>query len=286
MTEMLNSLVSAIGDVCSDQQNDWLREALTKLENSKALAPDLGRCSTQARRQLGRQPLGAGYSPLISSVGPVAIDHWESGDAGRIAMILLCLQREPEQAETLVTSLFRQGDESERAAIVRGLALFPSADRLKSLALEAGRANSLVLVSSIALLNPYPAAYYSDREFNQMVLKALFVRLNADLIYGLGQRVNSELSRMCEDYVDELLAADRDVPPEIWMALLPYASVKGVEFVRRYLDDPNPLHRYYSAKAMVQSLKRFPELRAALDQRFSLETDEHVREILGAAAGG
>ena len=109
--------------------------------------------------------------------------------------------------------------------MLRGLALFPGGPALKSLALGAGRADSLLLFSALALDNPYPATYYAEQEFNQMVLKALFNRLSIERIEGLERRTGPDLARMCMDYIAERRAAGRDVPPDIWLALGPDAGV-------------------------------------------------------------
>lgn len=280
---MLERLLDALRGACSPEQAEWLRQALHELDRGTPLADDLSRLSAQARRRLGRHTLGADYSPLTTAAGPLPIEDWEAGDAGRVVLMLAALRQAPEPAEALVSAVFRRGDETERAALVRGLALFFPDDRLKPLAREAGRANSLLLVGAVSRKNPYPAAYYSEAEFNQMVLKALFVRLGVAGIFGLEARANPELSRMCADYVDELTAAGREVPPDIWLALLPHATPEGLAHARRFLSDDNPLHRRYAAEAMVRALDRFPELRADLAARRAHETDETVRGILAAA---
>lgn len=280
---MLERLLEALRGACSPEQAAWLQQALHELEHSSALAEDLGRYSAQARRRLGRHVLGAHHAPIETSVGPVPIDDWEAGDAGRAALVLAALPRAPEPAEGLITGLFRRGDETERAALVRGLALFFPDDRLKPLAQEAGRANSLLLAGAVSQRNPYPAAYYSEPEFNQMVLKSLFVRLGTAAIVGLEARANPELSRMCSDYVDELVAAGREVPPDIWLALMPYATPEGLAHVRHFLAGEDPRHRHYAALAMGRVLDRFPELRGDLAGRHTQEPDEDVRGILAAA---
>jgi hypothetical protein len=70
--------------------------------------------------------------------------------------------------------------------------------------------------NAVALQNPYPAEYFDNIAWNQMVLKALFVGSPLNLIYGLKQRNNSDLSQMLIDYADERKAANRDVSHELW----------------------------------------------------------------------
>jgi hypothetical protein len=60
----------------------------------------------------------------------------------------------------------------------------------------------------------YPARYFPDDAFNQMVLKALFVGAPLAQIYGLAERTTSELIRMAEAYASERRAAGRPVPED------------------------------------------------------------------------
>ena len=55
-------------------------------------------------------------------------------------------------------------------------------------------------LEAIACENPYPARYFPELNFNQMVLKALFTGVALARIIGCDGRVTSELSRMAADY--------------------------------------------------------------------------------------
>ena len=149
----------------------------------------------------------------------------------------------------LIDQIYQQGDESEMGAVTRGLILFQSAERLKPRALEVGRTNSKTLYSCLIRDNPYPARFYSDHEFNQLVLKALFLGLPIAYVYGLKTRSNPELSRMCEDYIDERLAAGRSIPVDIWLALAPHASGHGIQLLNCYMENEDSQHRPYATLA-------------------------------------
>jgi hypothetical protein len=148
--------------------------------------------------------------------------------------------------------------------------------------MESGRANSLALYAALALDNPYPSACYDDSAFNQLVLKSLFNDLPLARIIGLAERSNSELSQMCEEYRDERVAAGRCVPRDIWLALAPHASDRGLALALEALDDGDPEHRY---NAIVALSRRCDEQRVgrALSDRLARETDSKLCRLLRAA---
>jgi hypothetical protein len=72
----------------------------------------------------------------------------------------------------------------------------------------------------VACENPYPARHFPDRNFNQMVLKALFNGVALVRIVGLSSRLNGELSRMAGDYANERRVAGRSIPSDISLAMM------------------------------------------------------------------
>ncbi len=266
----------------SDEENPrlWLTEALEKVANSSDPENELLSLSARARRGLGDKPLGEAGDSIETPHGPLEIGYWSRGDAARTVLLLHLVLKLPENSAHWVNTLFRQGDEMERSAIVRSLVLFPTPEDLKPIALEAGRTNSLMLYSALALKNPYPAAFYEEHEYNQIVLKSLFTGLDISHVFGLQKRANRELSRMCEDYVDERLAAGRDLPKEIWLAIGPHASQHGEELMVRFLNEDDPIHRYYAAIALARRLPEHDQLRHPMAKRLGTESETSIRAIL------
>ena len=225
----------------------WLQQACDDLKSSTNLSNDLSMYSAMAMRKLG--PNVAKPHTIETTSGLLSVDHWSLGDIGRMVLLLESAQHAGTDWVSITNTMFRNGDEGERAAITSGLVLLPSPAKLKPLALEAGRVNSLRLFSALALQNPYAAANYNDHEFNQLVLKAIFTELAVEMIVGLEQRANQELSRMCEDYIDERVAAGRDIPVDIWLALAPYASERGEKLLSKHLHSSDARHQHYAQLA-------------------------------------
>jgi hypothetical protein len=252
---------------------DWLDSAYKKLESSEDLLNELAILNAMARRKMDHGKIAESRYFLDTSHGSMDISLWEKGDAARVLLILKAIDLDTTGSIQLVKDLYNLSDENEKAAIVRGLILFNETDALKSIALEAGRTNSIVLFESLATLNPYPAAYYTEAEFNQLVLKALFVGVNICNVYGLAERANPELSRMCEDYVEERVLADRSVPSDIWLALGPHASPEAETLMIEYCAHPEKAHRYYAILALNGRTEQNPELKNIIDSRLAEEPD-------------
>jgi hypothetical protein len=277
------ALVEALTAVLPGPAQAWLAQALSSLAASQDPGGTLAQLCAAARRELGDEPLGAPAATVETAAGPLAVAAWPRADAGRVALALAAATARPDDSTRIVEAAYRAGDERERAALVRGLALLPDPASLKPIALATGRTNSVPLYSALALDNPFPAAYYSEHELNQLVLKALFIGIPIERVHGLAARANPELSRMCEDYADERLAAGRSVPSDIWLALAPFASAHGEQLLLEHLSSADPAHRYYSATAARTRRPLSAALAGALAERLRVETDARIRAALSAS---
>lgn len=147
-------------------------------------------------------------------------------ELARTALVLAALERHDEPA--LIVQLYRAGELAEQQSVLRMLAHLPEPQRFTELAIEACRTNARSVFAAIALDNPFPAAWFPDPAFHQMVLKALFLELSAASIVQLPARVTAELQRMVVGYADERRAAGRTVPDDIgWILQLPITRGSG-----------------------------------------------------------
>lgn len=263
----------------SEPGGKWLQDALQAISTSNQLSQDLGFYSAMAKRKLGAallQPAGA----FDTNFSPLDIHRWTAADAARLILLISAIDCDPEHTEMLITSYYKMGDESEHIALVRGLIFFAPGDYLTELALNAGRTNSLKLLAALTLDNPYPACFYSEQAFNQMVLKDLFLGLTIERIEGIEQRANPDLARMCESYVVEREEAGRPVPVDIWLAIGPFASETGRQQIIKYLSHDEIGHRYYCSLALVQRLAQDPTLQPILKQRLDTEQEPIIHKLL------
>ena len=144
------------------------------------------------------------------------LDHGTLAEFGRIAILALAAAHLPADGfSAALRDCFDGGDTAERRAILRALPLLPEPERFLQAAAEACRSHVQPVFEAIACENPYPAAYFPDLNFNQMVLKGLFTGTALIRIIGLKRRITPELIRMARDYASERQAAGRSVPPDI-----------------------------------------------------------------------
>lgn len=182
---------------------------------------------TRAPLRVGRTPLALTPEQLtdLQSAAPgVGFDRWTRDDAAR-ALLLMAYRRELETSGKTdqafvdaAIACFEQGDAREQQSWLRALPLWPEASAFLPYAIDACRTNIVPVFEALACENPYPATHFPDRNFNQVVLKAMFNNIALSRIVSLRSRLNSELTRMARDYAAERTAAGRSVPADIHLA--------------------------------------------------------------------
>jgi hypothetical protein len=190
---------------------DWVDRALT------AIGPPLDRDAftaayTAAARRVGK------VTPALAGgeAGRAGEATWSRDEMMRGALLIMAAEvTAPETLQSLVDDLYHHGDNRERQAVLRVLPLLPEPERFIPLAVEACRTSIQPLFEAIACENPYPAAHFPEPNFNQMILKALFIGVPLRRIVGLPERVTGELKRMAADYASERRAAGRSVSVDI-----------------------------------------------------------------------
>jgi hypothetical protein len=187
----------------------WLRDASSADLNAiRAALAAMG-------RRLGASKLPPEDSQrLEQELGEVAASC-DLACLGRIALVLRALELLPVHEHVpFVRQLYLRGDFAEQVAVLRSLPHAPQPARFAELAIEACRTNVLDVFAAIACENPFPAQHMAAPNFNQMVLKAIFMGLDTHRIAGLRTRVTAELKRMVADFASERRAAGRTVPAD------------------------------------------------------------------------
>jgi hypothetical protein len=213
-------LQSALHARTSGEAARWLDGALRQA--AEGPRQGLLQVYTEASLRLGRLPLavqpGADFPP--PGAEGLALDHWTLEDAAREIFLLARADVvAPETFEADARACYDMGDAREQLSWLRGTILLPAPDRFLMLVIDACRTNIQPLFEAVACENPYPRLFFPERNFNQLVMKALFNGVRLERIVGLGARVNTELTRMATDFAAERRAAGRPVPADIGLVM-------------------------------------------------------------------
>lgn len=163
----------------------------------------------------------AALSELRAAAPGVGFERWTQDDAAR-ALILIARHHHGRPGRPFVDdagACFEEGDAREQQSWLRALALWPEAELFLPYAIDASRSTEVPVFEALACENPFPARHFPDRNFNQLVLKALANSMELSRVVGLASRLNPELSRMASDYAAERAEAGRTVPADIVLAM-------------------------------------------------------------------
>jgi hypothetical protein len=196
----------------------WFKQALHKVRARGEATDAFLIMWTGAGRRLGQaaleHPTDAERAAAFFPLG------WPADQYGRVLLLQAVLDaRLPEVHAALVHELFVTGDLRERHAVLRALPFLEAPARFLTTGVEAMRNNALTVIEAIACENTYPARFFSEDAFNQMVLKCLFCEISLARVEGLAGRLTPELRRMVEAYATERRVAGRSVPADIALVL-------------------------------------------------------------------
>ena len=267
-------LEAALKNSCSSSQWLWFSDKRCSLLDSDDLLQPLQIALAMAKRKVGHQPL----------INDPAVMHWQADEVARVLFIFTALEitaqsKQGLQDKELLTLLYQQGDEYEKEAILKGLSLLDSKGDLAELAQDSCRTNIITLFTAISQHNPYPAKFFSEGLFNQMILKSLFTDINIETIIGLRQRVNESMSIMCFDYVRERISASRSIPASIWLTIDLSLLPQAVDLFKQYIGDDNNQHRFYIALSLSWQ-KHCKLLTDDIAQRKNIETEANILALL------
>ena len=212
----------------------WLREA------SAAAAADPSSLRSRfamVGRKVGREPLEEGADPSD-------VWAWTVEDAARVLLLVAA----GERAEAELAELYRFGDAAERRGVLQALPYLDIEDRGLGLVDDAIRTNDTRLIA--AALGPYATKYLSDEQYDQAVLKCVFVGVPITGLDGIPSRVTPDGARMLGAFVHERVAAGRDLPPEVWTVIDKYPPAEEIAAIEAELQSPFDDRRAAAERAL------------------------------------
>lgn len=223
-------LTDRLAELLDDAARKWLEEARAEVGTQGFGWLEVWFASLP--RRVGTRSLGAEIVELSGrslDLGARRICDLAAADLLRAAAL---------SAEEL-ERLFEQGDTEERRMVLSSLPLLDVEERgLEAVAarllVAVHRTNDGMLFEVAQLDSNLPAAVLGENDWNNVVMKAAFLDMAAERLYGREGRANAELSSMLLDFLAEREAAGRPVwGPSLELCAL--APVPGV--VERVLGD-------------------------------------------------
>ena len=141
--------------------------------------------------------------------------HCTLTDYVRLWLMLQALpQLSPAAQAPWVLQLFEAGEMGEQVSVLRVLPLLPEPERFVETGVQACRTNARDVFEAAVCENPFLVQHFPELNFNQAIMKAIFMEVPLSRVDGLERRITPELSRMAAGYASERRAAGRPVPAD------------------------------------------------------------------------
>ena len=276
LTEIQDFLIQLLQKQASASAIDWLQGQLVQAQSGQNVAKfymafsgvnrhfskETVSLATEEVEQAGR--LCRGWEP----------GYWNQQTTARTALLLVWPSKDASAYSETLFRLFDTAEMGELVALYSALAVLPHPEMHILRAAEGVRTNMTNVFDAVALHNPYAAIYFSDEQWNQMILKAAFSNRPLTDITGLDHRANPALARILSDFAHERWAAGRYVSPELWRPVAPFLDGTLWPDIERLYADAEEIHRQAGALASYHSqyppaknqLNQHPDLLNAIEQ--------------------
>ncbi|WP_299002372.1 EboA domain-containing protein [uncultured Shewanella sp.] len=226
----IKQLTQQLTETLNIEQTHWFYDVIGQIQatlpNNTAiqLAKLWSKASSQISHYLDKAPIQ--YKTTT----------WECDHLARFLLFTHTLSCCHElQRKELCELCFHFADDLEAISIVKGLHLADTEGKLVQQFIQLSHTNYPPLFSAIALKHPWPAAYFSTEEFNQLVLKALFLDLDASEIIDLKKRQNPALSILAADLLRDRLSSKRQPPQAILSVINPqHLNINDKTLINRF----------------------------------------------------
>lgn len=243
----------------------WLEQQTALIASGEGALQHLGIAIGLAPRKIGKSDLDLDAAEQNSGRAlrrDLDTTGWSVDQAARVLLVLASFRGDDAAFAQGLDRVFASADIGEQIALLRGFSLFPAAALHLPHALEGVRSAMQPVFEAIAHRNPYPRELFSEAQWNQMVLKALFIGSRLAPIQGLDARRNADLARMLIDYADERRAAARPISPELWRCVAPFAGDAEVAKLTDILANGSEVEAAGAALSLAEC--PLPAARAAL----------------------
>jgi hypothetical protein len=251
--EITNFLKTLIEKNAEERSLSWLEQKVEQVQNASTNSP-LFLAFSQASRFFKKEKLKLEEADQIQASALVEGFDPSQWDVLQTVRTYLLLQFSPEKEAWLkaVNQLFETGDMNEQQALYAALPLLPYPEELLNRAIDGCRTNMTVVFDAIALNNPYPAKYFPEANWNQLVLKSIFMQRPLYRIQQLDERRNLALANIASDFAHERWAAGRPVMPELWRLVVPFINERFIADLRKVLKSEDQMEVEAGLLALYQ----------------------------------
>lgn len=239
-TDLLAFFEGVLASRAETKALEWLNSQTEKI-NAEASPTKFFLAFSQASRFFKKDNLNLAdgekntATNLISNFDP---SHWDVLQTARTSLLLKFAPGKEAWLKA-INQLFETGDMYEQQALYAALPVMPYSEDLLTRAIDGCRTNMTVIFDAISLNNPYPAAHFPESNWNQLVLKSIFMQRPMYRIHQLDQRRNAALAEIAIDFAHERWAAGRPVMPELWRLVVPFLDDHSLDDLKKvfYSED-------------------------------------------------
>ncbi|GAB4049474.1 EboA domain-containing protein [Spirosoma litoris] len=140
------------------------------------------------------------------------VTGWTMDRLARVWWLLQLPADDKDAYHNTISQLFKAAEMNELVALYSALPVLAYPESWKFQATEGIRNNIADVQSAIMLHNPFPADYFDELAWNQLIMKAFFTDKDVTQIIGLNERNNARLAQTLADFAAERRAAGRSLP--------------------------------------------------------------------------
>lgn len=264
---------------------EWLKTQAEKIRKA-GVPSQFYLAFSQASRFFKKTPLQlsdsekAQASDLVSGFEPA---YWNTLQAAR-TILMLSFPQEKERWFDVMNQLFETADMYEHQALFAALPLMPFQEELLPRAIDGCRTNLTLIFDAIALNNPYPAKHFTEANWNQLVLKSIFMQRPLYRIQKLDERRNLALAEIASDFAHERWAAGRSVMPELWRLVTPYINDRFLEDLKKVVKSEDQMEVEAGLLSLYQCKSEEAKqlLQSRCEEVMAIEYGEITWEKIGA----
>jgi hypothetical protein len=202
---------------------------------------------------------------------------WDQLQAARSYLLLHFEEKKASSWVNALNKLFETADMHEQQSLYAALPIMPFQAEMKERAIEGLRTNISSVFDAVALNNPYPAEYFDERAWNQMVLKAIFMQRPLYQIQNADERANPTLAKILVDFAHERWAAGRTVMPELWRFVGPFIYEENIKDIEKVLQTDDPIQQ--KAALLACMISDYRPAKTLLDQHPEIKNTISKGEI-------